>query len=214
MRTGRFNADTMPEVTVADRPSGEPTATTPCPTCRSAEVPRVAGVSPDTPAALITARSSVGSAPTTAAVAVVPSLNCTCRLVAPVITWLFVRISPSADRMTPEPSPALLDEDDNTDTTDGNRVAATCSTEPSGAAARFADTTGADDWGKDPLGLAPVRAAPDVNRPWTAAPAKPPTTANTTVATVSSVLRRPCPDRVASTAGGVVWTPTPPPGRG
>ena len=26
--TGRFSADTMPEVTVADRPSGDPTATT------------------------------------------------------------------------------------------------------------------------------------------------------------------------------------------
>ena len=65
----------MPDVTVADRPSGDPTATTPAPTCRSAEVPSLAGVSPDTDFALITARSSVVSAPTTVAVAVVPSLN-------------------------------------------------------------------------------------------------------------------------------------------
>ena len=34
VRTGRFSAETMPEVTVADRPSGEPMATTGWPTSR------------------------------------------------------------------------------------------------------------------------------------------------------------------------------------
>ena len=60
---------------MADSPSGEPIATTGWPTARSAELPRVAGVRPETPSAVITARSSVAVVPTTVAVAVVPSLN-------------------------------------------------------------------------------------------------------------------------------------------
>src|SRR6478752_5612083 len=83
----------------------------------------------------MTARSSVLSAPTTVAVAVLPSLNCTSRLVAPSITWLLVRISPSADRMTPEPSPDELDDEAST-------TAATCSTEPAAAAGALPDSDG------------------------------------------------------------------------
>src|SRR6478752_7816038 len=114
-----------------------------------------AGVSPDTPCALITARSSVESAPTTVAVAVLPSLNCTSREVAPSMTWLLVRINPSAVRMTPEPSPAEFEEVDSTDTTDGRIVAATCSTDSVGAGVRLADTVGEPSW-LDAAGAATV----------------------------------------------------------
>ena len=44
--TGRLRAETMPEVTVADRPSGEPIATTGWPTCRLAELPSARGREP------------------------------------------------------------------------------------------------------------------------------------------------------------------------
>ena len=128
---------------MADRPSGEPMATTGWPTCRSAELPSAAGVRPETPSALITARSSVAVVPTTVAVAVVPSLNRTSRSVAPATTWLLVRIRPSAVRMTPEPSPPLWLELASTDTVDGSTLAATSCTEPAGAGVRFSDTGGA-----------------------------------------------------------------------
>ena len=78
--------------------------------------------------------------PTTVAVAVVPSLNRTSRSVAPATTWLLVRISPSAVRMTPEPSPADWSELASTDTTDGSTLAATSCTEPAGAGVRFWET--------------------------------------------------------------------------
>ena len=61
---------------------------------------KVAGVSPDTPSALITARSARASAPTTLAVAVLPSLKVTViepPLAALATTWLLVTIVPSAE---------------------------------------------------------------------------------------------------------------------
>src|SRR5664279_1043134 len=194
VRTGRLRAETMPEVTVADRPSGDPTATTPCPIFRSADVPRVAGVSPETPPAVITARSSVGSAPTTVAAAVVPSLNCTFRLVAPSMTWLLVRMRPPTDRMTPDPSPALLDEVDRIDTTVGSRVAATCSTEPPAGTGKVADTGDVVSWVSVwPAGAVDV---PAVNRAPNTPPPNPATSAKATVAAAISVLRGPrCADR-------------------
>ena len=71
--TGRSSALTMPLVTVASRPKGEPIATTPSPTPRLADLPIVAGVRSDTSAALITAVSVSGSVPRTSASALVPS---------------------------------------------------------------------------------------------------------------------------------------------
>src|SRR5664279_3620757 len=189
VRTGRLSAETIPEVTVADRPSGEPTATTLCPIFRSAEVPRVAGVRPETPLALITARSSVESAPTTLASALVPSLNCTFRLVAPSMTWLFVRIRPSADRMIPEPSPELLEEVDRMDTTVGRRDAATCSTEPSAGTVRLADTGAVVSWVREwPAAAVDV---PEVRRAPRAPAPKPATSAKATVVAAMRVTRRP-----------------------
>ena len=71
--TGRFSALMIPVVTVPDKPSGEPIATTGWPTRRSDEEPTAMGVSPETPCTRITAISLVGSAPTTVNGAVRPS---------------------------------------------------------------------------------------------------------------------------------------------
>ncbi len=68
----------------------------------------VAGVSPETPSAWITAVSVSGSVPSTVASARVPSLNET--LIDPAsasaTTWSLVRIWPSELRMMPDPDPA------------------------------------------------------------------------------------------------------------
>ena len=63
--TGRFNALTIPVVTVPSGPSGDPMATTSCPTRRLAEDPSAIGVGPDTPSARTTAISVARSVPTT-----------------------------------------------------------------------------------------------------------------------------------------------------
>jgi len=169
-------------------------------------VPSVAGVNPDTPAARMTARSSVPSAPTTAACAVLPSLNCTCRLRAPLITWLFVRINPSLVRMIPDPSAAAADEDDNTDTTDGSRTAATCSTDPTAAGPPAAATA----LFSRARGSVPV---PEVRRAPNTPAVDPAATATATVAAASNVPRpRWCAER--GWRGAPVTTPDPaaPPG--
>ena len=101
----------MPVVTVPSRPSGEPIATTSWPTRRLPEEPSVIGVRPDTPCTLTTAMSLLGSVPTTVNGAVRPSAKVTLVCAPPPessggrrTTWLLVRISPSVDRMMPEPS--------------------------------------------------------------------------------------------------------------
>ena len=109
--TGRLSALTMPLVTVASRPKGEPMATTSSPTSSWPDWPMVAGVRPETSSAWITARSVSGSVPTTVASAVVPSEKLTESRPPPSATsttWLLVRISPSALRMMPEPEPVAL----------------------------------------------------------------------------------------------------------
>ncbi len=98
----------MPLVTVASRPNGDPIATTPWPTCRLEEWPRVAGVRFFTPCAWTTAVSVRGSVPSTFAVACEPSLkemSIWPSLPARAATWLLVRILPSRLRMIPEPEP-------------------------------------------------------------------------------------------------------------
>jgi hypothetical protein len=60
----RFNALTMPSVTVLARPSGAPIATTWSPTLSSPESANSMGVRPDASSSLITARSTIGSTPT------------------------------------------------------------------------------------------------------------------------------------------------------
>ena len=107
--TGRSSALTMPLVTVASRPNGEPTATTCWPTSRLSDLPMVAAVRSLTPSALITAVSVSGSVPRMVAAALVPSAKSTVILPlspATSTTWLLVRIVPSEVRMMPEPDPA------------------------------------------------------------------------------------------------------------
>lgn len=59
--TVRPTAETMPWVTLLDRPSGEPIASTMCPTSTFDESPNVAGFRPSgTGSSLITARSCCG----------------------------------------------------------------------------------------------------------------------------------------------------------
>src|SRR5438270_2022958 len=106
--TGRFSALTMPLVTVASSPKGDPIATTFSPTWMSSDVPILAGCRPLTPWALITARSVTGSVPTMVAFLAVPSLKST--VIRPPwpatdATWLLVRISPSELITMPEPDP-------------------------------------------------------------------------------------------------------------
>src|ERR1700757_1704236 len=151
----------IPVVTVPDKPSGDPIATTGWPTRRSDEEPKDIGVSPDMPCTRITAISLVGSAPTTVNGAVRPSEKVTVvfgggpagppgppgppgpagapgpagppgGLAAAATTWLFVRISPSADRRMPEPSSEARPISVSNMTTLGTTLAATCSTLPGG----------------------------------------------------------------------------------
>jgi hypothetical protein len=68
----RFNALTMPLVTVLDRPSGAPNAITGSPISRDAESPRGIVRSPAWPLILMTARSVSGSRPVIVARAVFP----------------------------------------------------------------------------------------------------------------------------------------------
>ena len=132
--TGRFSALTMPVVTVAFRPYGEPTATTVCPTLRSLDLPSEAGVRSETSSAWITATSVSGSVPMTLARLVVPSLKFTViepSSPAPATTWLLVRILPSSLSTMPEPDPAPELPVTLTFTTEGRTDCATFSTVPS-----------------------------------------------------------------------------------
>ncbi len=124
-------------------PSGDPTATTCCPTARVAELPIARGVRVDWWAILITAISEDGSRPTIVAGADVPSCKVTVSFPAPTpapapaagaTTWLLVRIKPSADNTTPEPSSLCLPVITWICTTLGSTLAATCCTDPSGIA--------------------------------------------------------------------------------
>jgi hypothetical protein len=84
----------MPEVTEPWRPSGLPTASTVSPICTESLSPNLAGVRPDTPSALTTARSVFGSVPTIFALADSPSEKIT-RTISPCAlwaTWLLVRM--------------------------------------------------------------------------------------------------------------------------
>src|SRR5680860_963373 len=143
--TGRLSAETMPLVTVASRPNGEPIATTSSPTSIVSEVLSVAGDRPDTSCALITARSVRGSVPRISASALDPSSKLTDTdppAAATSTTWLLVRISPSALKMMPDPEPCPCSPWTLIFTTEGSTELATSSTEP-GSGAESVLTTGA-----------------------------------------------------------------------
>ena len=124
----------MPEVTVALRPYGEPTATTVWPTLSPPDLPSAAGTRSSTPLTLITAMSVIGSVPTTVAFLVVPSLKFTVidpLSPTPATTWLLVRMLPSLLSTMPEPDPAPDWPVTLTLTTEGSTALATFSTVPS-----------------------------------------------------------------------------------
>ena len=126
----------MPDVTVASRPNGEPTATTSWPTSTLPDVPMVAGVSPSTPSAWITAVSVSVSTPVTVAGAWLPSSNDTVSSApspAPSTTCALVRIWPSELRMIPEPDPSPSEPSTTMRTTEGSTFWATDSADPSAA---------------------------------------------------------------------------------
>ena len=77
VRTGRCSVETMPSVTVLDSPSGAPTASTDCPTRSASLSAKVAATRPSVRATFTTARSLVGSVPTTVAGSAVPSARTT-----------------------------------------------------------------------------------------------------------------------------------------
>ena len=101
----RPTAETMPSLALPARPKGLPMAITWSPTCTLASVASGIGrsVAPDT-ATCTTARSVDSSRPTTLAVADVPLVNVTRTLLAPLMTWALVRMSPERSITTPEPS--------------------------------------------------------------------------------------------------------------
>ena len=102
----------MPALTEPSSPSGLPMASTVSPTSRSALLPSVAGVSPSTSSAWMTARSVAGSRPTISASArgAVGERDASGRRRRRprATTWLLVRIWPSELMTTPEPLPAQL----------------------------------------------------------------------------------------------------------
>jgi hypothetical protein len=103
----RSVAEMIPSVTLPDRPSGLPMASTTSPACARSESPNVVGCSPDGSSARITARSSGGYVPTSRAVrgAVSPATWTWNSLALPA-TWALVTMFPDLSSTTPEPSPS------------------------------------------------------------------------------------------------------------
>jgi len=97
----------IPVVTVWSRPRGWPMATTHSPTSTASESPnRTWGRG--LPASIFkTARSVLGSVPTTRASYRVPSASSTWTFEAPPTTWLLVRICPLGSVIIPVPSPRI-----------------------------------------------------------------------------------------------------------
>ncbi len=130
--TVRSSALTMPEVTVLDRPSGAPSATTGWPTRTVSDDPSAITFRSRGGVMWSTARSVCGSRPVIVAGTAAPSEKSTLTeppSAAIEITWLFVRMYPSARITSPEPFPpppeallALIV------TTDGSTLFATDST--------------------------------------------------------------------------------------
>jgi hypothetical protein len=90
-------------------PKGKPTATTSSPGCRFWLLPSVAGCrSSGRRLALITARSFSGCTPITSASDSVPSAKVTWMRLAPCTTCKLVRMTPSSEITTPEPTPRVL----------------------------------------------------------------------------------------------------------
>ena len=105
-RSERPSAETTPADTVLWKPSGLPMAMAICPTRTPSESPSSATGRPPA-AAWITARSVAGSAPTSRAGQLLPSVKVTVISAAPSTTWALVRMNPSGAMITPEPAPSV-----------------------------------------------------------------------------------------------------------
>ena len=150
----------------------------------------------------MTARSETESAPTSVADAVLPSENATSSLVPappPVATWLLVRMSPSDERITPEPSPSPWLPAILIMTTLGNTFCATACTDPSGAFTAGA----AFDLGalSELVTVVPVRLVSATYAP-TAPPTPPLTNASASAPATIAVLPRGLRCRAAGAAAG------------
>ena len=138
----RFNALTIPLVTVPDSPSGAPRATTGCPTTRTSRRARVSTGRP-VRSTFNRARSVIGSVPIRVAGSRSPSLNSTSivpELTASAITWSLVSTRPSAEMIEPLPEPALSLPVANTVTTEGRTDAESATVSQVPAAGRVAST--------------------------------------------------------------------------
>ncbi len=104
----RLTALTMPWVMVRSNwPNGLPMTMAVCPTLRSADVPISSGcTSSGTESTTITARSLIGSVPTTVAGRPASPPKLTSMLCAPWTTWLLVTMCPSVSHRKPEPLPS------------------------------------------------------------------------------------------------------------
>ena len=190
--TGRLSALTMPVVTVPSRPSGEPIGDDVLADPQIAGRTERDGRQPGGPVGLhdrdVTAgigadhreRRGVavgeGDLGLHAAWPPVP--------LAAATTWLLVRMSPSVERMMPEPSSDCLPMSVSSLTTLGTTLAATCSTEPAGRLAA--------GW----LGAAPETVG--TRGPWagcTSGATPPPTPADTNAMARAPAVKSPARER-------------------
>ena len=106
----RPRAEMMPAVTVCERPSGLPIATTQSPTATASLSPRGTGVMSSGGSIFTTPTSVIGSVPRTLPSTILPFHSSTSIAsfslgLVPATTWLFVRIVPDLSMMKPEPRP-------------------------------------------------------------------------------------------------------------
>ena len=104
-RKDRPVALTTPAVTVCSKPSGLPMAIASCPGLMVFESCSSSDGAEKCPSVRITAISVSGSSPTMRAAARWPSGNETSIALAPLTTWLLVKINPSDATTKPEPVP-------------------------------------------------------------------------------------------------------------
>lgn len=145
--------------------------------------------------------SEIGSAPTMVAGTELPSEKYTVSCAPappPATTWLLVRIRPSEDRITPEPSPCAVRPTTSMRTTLGTTFCATACTEPAGAAATVVvDGRGAS--------RALVTAVPPVDCCVVHAPTAPPIPPLTSASATAPRASRPRADRGEPWGPGAGW---------
>ena len=100
--------DTMPAVTVPDRPNGLPIASTQSPTRDLSLSPKATAVSLWSACTCSTARSVRSSWPSSLAFSTVLSCSVTVISSAPLMTWLLVTMMPDGSTMKPDPSACIL----------------------------------------------------------------------------------------------------------